>query len=124
MNKYLLDTHILLWWLSDDKKLGKKRRDLVIKATNSIVVSAVSIWEIVIKKSLKKLSAPDDLKEVLYKNNFETLPITVDHVLALEHLPAIHNDPFDRLLIAQSIYEDLILITSDENIQKYNIKKD
>lgn len=124
MNRYLLDTHILLWWLSDDKKLSKKRRDLISKASNSILVSTVSIWEIVIKKSLKKLSAPDDLKEVLYKNNFETLPIMIDHVLTLEHLPAIHNDPFDRLLIAQSIYEDLILITSDENIQKYHIKRD
>ena len=124
MNRYLLDTHILLWWLSDDKKLSKKRKDLIIKPVNHIVVSTVSIWEIVIKKSLNKLTAPDNLKEVLQENNFEILMITPDHVLFLERLPAIHNDPFDRLLIAQSLCEDLTLITADKIIPKYDIKVD
>ena len=121
MNHYLLDTHILLWWLSDDKKLDKKIRDLIAKPTTRIFVSTVSIWEIVIKKSLNKLKAPDNLKEMLYENDFEILPITADHALYLEHLPAIHNDPFDRLLIAQSIVEDLIIITVDEIIPKYMV---
>ena len=121
MSGYLLDTHILLWWLSDDKKLGKKRRDLIIKPSNHIIVSTASIWEIVIKKSLNKLKAPDNLKEILYENDFEVLSITPDHALYLEQLPAIHNDPFDRLLIAQSICEDLTLVTADEIIPKYKI---
>jgi PIN domain nuclease of toxin-antitoxin system len=121
MTRYLLDTHILLWWLSDDHKLGKARRDLIIKSTNHIIVSTVSIWEIVIKQSLNKLKAPDNLKEVLSENEFEILAIVPDHVLYLKNLPAIHNDPFDRLLISQSIYEDLTFVTADEIIPKYKI---
>ena len=121
MTRYLLDTHILLWWLSDDNKLGKARRDLIAKPTNHIIVSTVSIWEIVIKQSLNKLKAPDNLKEVLYENEFEILAIALDHVLYLKNLPAIHNDPFDRLLISQSVYEDLVFVTADEIIPKYKI---
>lgn len=121
MSRYLLDTHILLWWLSGDKKLGKKKTDLIAKSTNHIVISTVSIWEIVIKKSLGKLKVPDNIKEVIYENEFEILSITPDHVLYLENLPAIHNDPFDRLLIAQSICEDIIFVTADKIIPKYKI---
>lgn len=121
MKRYLLDTHILLWWLSDDNKLGKARRELIIKPTNHIIVSTVSIWEIIIKQSLNKLKAPDNLKEVLYENEFEILTITPDHVLYLRQLPVIHNDPFDRLLISQSICEELTLVTADEIIPKYKI---
>lgn len=121
MNQYLLDTHILLWWLSGDKKLGKKRTDLIAKSTNHIIVSTVTIWEIVIKKSLGKIQVPDNIKEVIIENEFEILPITLDHVLYLEHLPEIHHDPFDRLLIAQSMYEDMIFVTADKIIPKYKI---
>lgn len=121
MSSYLLDTHILLWWLADDKKLGKKRKDLIAKSTNHIAVSTVSIWEIVIKKSLNKLQVPDNLKEIIYENEFEMLAITPDHVLYLEKLPAIHNDPFDRLLIAQSMCEEMTLVTADEIIPKYKV---
>jgi PIN domain nuclease of toxin-antitoxin system len=121
MNRYLLDTHILLWWLSDDKKLVKKTKDLIAKPTTRIFVSTVSIWEIVIKKSLNKLTVPDNLKEMLYASDFEILPITIDHALYLEQLPIIHNDPFDRLLIAQCAVEKLILITADKIIPKYDI---
>lgn len=121
MNDYLLDTHILLWWLSDDKKLEKNIRDLIAKPTNNVMVSVVSMWEITIKKSLGKLTVPDNLKEAIYANEFEILSINADHALYVEHLPAIHNDPFDRLLIAQSIVEDLTFITADEIIPKYNL---
>jgi PIN domain nuclease of toxin-antitoxin system len=121
MNRYLLDTHILLWWLSDDKKLGKKRTELLAQSSNQIAVSTVSIWEIVIKKSLGKLKVPDNLKEVIYENEFEILSITPDHVLSLQNLPPIHNDPFDRLLITQSIYEDMVIVTADKIIPKYEV---
>jgi PIN domain nuclease of toxin-antitoxin system len=121
MKRYLLDTHILLWWLADDKKLVKKTKDLIASPANHVLVSTVSIWEIIIKKSLNKLKVPDNLKEILYENDFEILPITVDHVLYVEHLPALHNDPFDRLLIAQNIVEDLTFITVDEIIPKYDV---
>lgn len=122
MSHYLLDTHILLWWLSGDKKLGKKRTDLISSSTNRIMVSTVSIWEMVIKKSLGKLKVPDNIKEVIYDNEFEILSIAPDHVLYLQNLPAVHNDPFDRLLISQSICEDMIFVTADKIIPKYEIK--
>lgn len=122
MNKYLIDTHILLWWLSNDEKLTKKVRSLIADPDHLIMVSAVSAWEIAIKKSLKKLKAPDNLKEILETNDIELLPMTIDHALQVEHLPAIHNDPFDRLLIAQCMVEGLIFITADRIIPKYKIK--
>ncbi len=121
MNAYLLDTHILLWWLSDDKKLTKKVREVIANPNNDIVVSSVSVWEIIIKKSLNKLECPDNLKEILDKSNFVLLPMTVDHALSVEHLPIIHNDPFDRLLISQCYSEDLIFITEDKIIPQYKV---
>lgn len=122
MSYYILDTHILLWWLSDDKRLTKKIRDLISDPSNRIIVSVVTVWEIVIKKSLGKLDAPDNLKEAIDADDFEVLSVTIDHALYLQHLPAIHNDPFDRLLIAQCIVEDLVLITADEIIPKYDVE--
>lgn len=121
-NTYLLDTHILLWWLANDKKLTKKISALIENPDNYILVSAVSIWEIAIKKSLKKLKAPDNLKEALEVNDFHLLSMTADHALQIEHLPNHHNDPFDRLLIAQCQVEGLTFITADKIIPKYKIK--
>lgn len=120
-NAYLIDTHILLWWLSDNKKLTKKMIALMEDADNHILVSAVSIWEIIIKKSLNKLKAPDNLKEILEASDIEFLSVTVDHAIEVQHLPAIHNDPFDRLLIAQCAVENLTFVTADTIIPKYNI---
>lgn len=121
MKRYLLDTHILLWWLANDKKLEKRIRDIISKPTNHIIVSTVSIWEIIIKKSLGKLKVPDNLKEVIEINDFQILPIYADHTLYLENLPFIHNDPFDRLLISQSIVEEIPFITVDHIIPKYDL---
>ncbi len=122
MNSYLIDTHILLWWLSDDKKLTKKIKLLIARPHNQIFVSSVSLWEIVIKKTLGKLEVPDDLKEAVDGSDIKLLSMTADHALYVEHLPLIHNDPFDRLLIAQCIVEDLIFITADKIIPQYKIK--
>lgn len=121
MKAYLLDTHILLWWLSDDKRLTKKIRDVISQPNNYIFVSSVSIWEIMIKKALHKLLVTDNFREVLDASSFEFLPMTVEHAFYIEQLPFIHYDPFDRLLIAQCIVEDLIFVTIDTNIRKYNI---
>lgn len=121
-NTYLIDTHILLWWLSNDKKLTKRINNLIADTDNHILISAVSVWEIAIKKSLKKLKVPDNLKEILELNDIKLLSMTIDHALAVEQLPNIHNDPFDRLLIAQCAVEDLIFVTSDPIIPQYKIK--
>lgn len=121
-NTYLIDTHILLWWLSDDKKLSKKVRELIADSDNRILASSVSVWEIAIKKSLKKLKVPDNLKKIMEASDIEFLPITADHAWYVERLPLIHPDPFDRLLIAQCMVEDLTFITADKIIPTYQIK--
>lgn len=118
---FLLDTHVLLWWLSDDPSLSAKVRELVSDETNLIFVSAASAWEIVIKKSLGKLVAPDDLEEAFKRNDFKELPMTLQHVLMIGQIPNHHKDPFDRMLIAQAKCEGLTLITADEKLTLYNI---
>lgn len=119
---YLLDTHILLWWLSGDKKLNRKIKELIENNEIQIFVSAVTCWEIALKKSLNKLKAPDNLIEILNSFDIKILPMTADHALYVEQLPFIHDDPFDRLLIAQCIVEDLTYITDDRAIHKYKVK--
>lgn len=121
MKSYLLDTHILLWWLSDDKKLPKKISNLIEEAENDIILSSVTIWEIMIKKSLNKLTVPDNLEEVLDENNIQIISMTSEHAFYLEKLPLIHNDPFDRLLISQAIVDNLIFVTVDTIIPKYQV---
>jgi PIN domain nuclease of toxin-antitoxin system len=118
MSFYLMDTHIVLWWFSDDKQLPKKIKNEIADPENHIFVSAVSIWEIAIKKSLGKLKVPDSLKKTI-ESEFEFLSITAEHAQQVEFLPVIHNDPFDRLLIAQCVVEKFTLITADPMIHKY-----
>lgn len=119
--QYLLDTHILLWWLSDDVRLSANFKSAISNPENIIFVSAVNIWEIEIKKSLGKLSAPQIDHKFLKECQFNELPINIKHVLALKDLSNNHNDPFDRLLICQSITEKITLITEDKLIKQYNI---
>jgi len=119
--KLLLDTHTLLWWLDDNPTLSSKARKAISSEKNIIYVSSVSAWEIAIKKSLGKLEAPDNLLEVCAVNDFIELPITIKHALAVSELPKHHEDPFDRLLIAQSIIEQLTLVTRDGRIVEYDI---
>lgn len=119
--KFLLDTHALLWWLDNNPTLSRKAKQVISLEKNIIYVSAVSAWEIAIKKSLGKLEAPDNLEEVIKINNFIPLPISFTHALDIGKLPNYHEDPFDRLLIAQAKYEKLTLITRDANIIKYDV---
>lgn len=119
--KYILDTHILLWWLSDSKNLSLKIREKITNSDNIIYVSAVSIWEIEIKKSLRKLQTPEINAKIIANCQFQELPVHIKHVLTLKELPNHHNDPFDRLLICQSIVEKATLITEDKLIAKYKL---
>jgi PIN domain nuclease of toxin-antitoxin system len=118
---YLLDTHILLWWLSDPQKISSSILEVISSPEHDIYVSAVSAWEIAIKKSLKKLKAPDHLMKIIQENDFLLLPIKFDHALFVENLPRIHDDPFDRLLISQCLCEGFTLITADKIIPKYKL---
>jgi PIN domain nuclease of toxin-antitoxin system len=117
----LLDTHPLLWWLGNDPTLSKEARAAIRDSKNTVFVSAVTVWEIIIKKALGKLETPDNLEEALELNNFQPLPVTIQHALAVGDLPLIHRDPFDRMLVAQAKLENLTLVTRDENLKKYGV---
>lgn len=122
MKRILLDSHVLLWWLSDDPRLGKKSRKLMADPANSIYVSAVSPWEIAIKQGLGKVTAPDDLDGIIESEGFEKLPITLYHGQQTSRLPLLHRDPFDRMLVTQAQAEGLILLTADEKLAAYGVQ--
>jgi PIN domain nuclease of toxin-antitoxin system len=117
----LLDTHALLWMLADDPKLTAEAHDAIASEENSVLVSAVSAWEIAIKCRLGKLQAPDDLVEQLAAADLQPLPITIGHALAAGALPRHHEDPFDRMLVAQAQLEDLTIVTADRGLQRYDV---
>ena len=115
----LLDTHILLWWLANSKSLSKTARALISDGAQTIVVSAVTAWEMAIKKAAGKLEVPDDLESALQANHFDILPITVRHALAAGALPPHHTDPFGRMLVAQAEVEGMTLLTHDDRLTTY-----
>jgi len=119
--KILLDTHILLWWLADDPLLSKKARSLITDSKNLVFISAATTWEMMKKKALGKLEAPDNIAEMIKENNFKDLPITLAHTLTIGQLPKHHQDPFDRMLVAQAKCEALTLITADEKLTAYDL---
>lgn len=122
IQSYLLDTHILLWFLEGNQNLSSQARQIIQDTANPCFVSIASIWEIVIKLKLGKLRLGvemNELRELLREFEIGVLPITVDHLLKLMDLPDIHRDPFDRVIIAQSMHEDLTLISQDHAIAQY-----
>jgi len=119
--RLLLDTHVLLWWLEDDPKLPPEARAAIASKDNVVVVSAATIWELVIKRGLRKIDLPDNWYQVFVGEPFQHLPISWDHSREVESLPALHRDPFDRMLIAQARVEKLTLVTQDANILRYEV---
>lgn len=119
--RYLLDTHILLWWLGEPEKLTPETLEVIASKDNFVVISAASIWEMRIKQNLGKLTLPDNFEEILSDEPFERLSITVAHAHAIKDLPTIHRDPFDRILIAQAKLENLTLITEDQLLKEYEV---
>jgi PIN domain nuclease of toxin-antitoxin system len=117
--KILLDTHVLLWWLEKPRSLTVRAQRAIADRDNTVFVSAASIWEIVIKKSIGKLVISDDLESAIQKNDFVHLPVTSTHAFGLASLPDFHRDPFDRILVAQSMCEAMTILTRDPNIIKY-----
>jgi PIN domain nuclease of toxin-antitoxin system len=118
--RLLLDTHALLWWLAD-AGLTDRARDAIADPGNLVMVSAASAWEISIKKTLGKLSAPDDLERQVDEGGFVALPISIAHGLAAGQLPRHHDDPFDRMLIAQALQEGLTIVTHNQRFSDYNV---
>lgn len=124
--KLLLDTHAFIWWDSEPTQLSHRALALCQDRQNVLLLSVVSIWEMQIKLQLGKLRLTLPLREIVehqqQTNNIEILPITLEHVLALDNLPAYHKDPFDRLLIAQAMVEKAVLVSADLNIAKYDVQ--
>jgi PIN domain nuclease of toxin-antitoxin system len=119
----LLDTHVVLWALTDDAALKGEARAMLSDTRNGIWVSAVSIWEISIKHSLGRGDMPLSGKDALTycrKSGYRWLDIRPEHAVAVEDLPAIHADPFDRLLVAQALTEPMKLLTHDVVIARYH----
>lgn len=123
--KTLLDTHTFLWAISNDPRLSRRAAQIFI-GPSDLWLSAASIWEILIKVSVGKLTLPKPVGPYLVKklaeNRIELLPMTLDHILKIEQLPTHHRDPFDRVLIAQCLEEGWPIITSDAVFRKYPIR--
>jgi PIN domain nuclease of toxin-antitoxin system len=118
--RYLLDTHALLWWLADEG-LTDQAKDAIADPANLVMVSAASAWEISIKKALGKLIAPDDIERQVEEGGFTPLAISIRHGLAAGQLPRHHDDPFDRMLIAQAFAEGLTVVTHDKRFSEYDV---
>ena len=122
--RYLLDTHTFLWFISDDKRLSKTANALMKDRNNALYFSSASAWEISIKIGIKRLSIKDEMESFLLdqlsENGILPLPITIPHAAYICKLPRIHKDPFDRILIAQSVVEDMPLLSRDRTVRKYD----
>lgn len=123
--KALLDTHTFLWWNINSPELSDTARDFIADGSNEIYLSAASAWEIAIKYAKGRLELPETPEQYvahrLTKHGFSPLPIQLSHALHVYQLPPHHQDPFDRLLIAQSQLEALPLLSIDSQIKRYNV---
>ena len=117
--RLLLDAHALLWWLADDPSLDRNARDLIADPTNEVIVSAVTVWEISIKRAIGKLSAPDGLAAVLERSGFIEAPVTAADAERAGGLEPIHRDPFDRMLVAQAVRLRAVVVTRDPVFGRY-----
>jgi PIN domain nuclease of toxin-antitoxin system len=117
--RLLLDTHTFLWWIQDSPRLPKRFRSAIAERTNDVFVSAVSVWEIAIKRRTGKIALSGEIVEEIRSHGFQPLPIGIEHAEAVEHLPIFHRDPFDRMLIVQAMAEGMILLSVDAQVVKY-----
>ncbi|MBZ0093240.1 MAG: type II toxin-antitoxin system VapC family toxin [Sulfuricellaceae bacterium] len=118
----LLDTHLLLWAASEPKRLSAKARALLLDPANHLLFSSASLWEISIKNGLERSDFnvdPRRLWRMLLVSGYRELPITSEHAVAVNELPSLHKDPFDRILVAQARVEGLMLLTVDKLVAKY-----
>ena len=121
--KLLLDTHAFLWWLTDDPKLKEEARSAMTDSAAMVYVSAASVWEIAIKAKLGKLDLGEtDPVGEIGANDFWELPIEARHAQAAGHLPRHHEDPFDRMLIAQAQVEKLVIVSHDSKFAAYEVE--
>jgi len=122
--KVLLDTHALLWWLSDSEKLGPTAREIIADPAHDILVSVVSLWEIAIKIRIGKLDADlIEITDAIPTEGFALLQITPEHLKVLMGLPMHHRDPFDHLLMAQALCEQASFLSGDSQMTHYSIER-
>lgn len=126
--KHLLDTHSLIWFIDGDAKLSVRARQLIDDEANELFISVASLWEMAIKFSIGKLNLGRPFAELfpeqLVDNSIEILGITVDHLRAVCDLPFHHRDPFDRLIIAQAVVEQMPIISVDTILDSYGVKRE
>jgi PIN domain nuclease of toxin-antitoxin system len=121
----LLDTHAVIWFFEDDRRLSKSAIEAIFDLDNMIYISIASLWELAIKLSTSKLEfygGIDGFIEATLKNEFILLEILPEHIKTVAELPLIHRDPLDRMLIAQAMVEEMAIMTTDANILKYGVK--
>lgn len=122
----LLDSHVFLWLMNEPERLPHKVLAMCEGPENSLHLSVASVWELQIKQTLGKLTMQQPLKAILDEqqqiNSMEVLPVKLNHLWRLSDLPRVHNDPFDRLLIAQAIVEDMSLVSADQMFSSYPVK--
>jgi PIN domain nuclease of toxin-antitoxin system len=125
MTKYLLDTHTAIWLFTDSKKLSDRARNILADRKYHLAVSIASAWEIAIKiskgKKITEMNGVAGFIDKLLENGIELLGITAEEIKLVESLPFIHNDPFDRVIVATAISNGLTLLTVDENVRKYDV---
>ena len=117
--KLLIDTHLILWWVSNSALLSSRAHGLIGDPANTIFISSVSLWEIWLKVSLGKLKVPSDFQNKLANESFENLPLTSAQTRFVTELPWHHRDPFDRMLVAQAQAEHLKFLTADKGMEAY-----
>jgi PIN domain nuclease of toxin-antitoxin system len=124
--RILIDTQAFIWFVENDKQLPVKIKKELEDSGNSIIISIASLWEMVIKMSLDKLQMGCDIEEMIdkiYLNGFEILPILPIHIIKLSKLDYIHRDPFDRIIISQSLSEDFQIVSSDRIFDDYGVRR-
>lgn len=123
---FLLDTHSLLWWWTDARRLGSSAYDRISSGSERIIVSVANVWEIAIKSAAGRLDEIEDFRRdygpLMKENGFDLLAITDEHAMAAGFLPGTHRDPFDRLIAAQALVEDLTVITRDRQLAALGCK--
>jgi PIN domain nuclease of toxin-antitoxin system len=124
--KLLLDTHTVIWYINGNTRMPQHIRQILDNKSNDVYVSVISLWEISIKSQKGKLvlhKSLEDIMRLLYSNGFQFLGINPVHVHCLDSLPLRHKDPFDRMLIAQSLEDDFVLVSCDEMFDRYDARR-
>lgn len=119
--RLLLDTHVVIWFYEDPSLLTSEAREALEDSANVAYVSAASVWEWALKQALGRISTPTELDAGAVRAGFQELPVTWAHGRAAATLPALHSDPFDRMLVAQATVEGLVLVTRDRRVAQYPI---